>query len=67
MRTKKARSAPAERLTITLGQDQRRRISIIARERRTSEASIIRWAVDEYIAAHAQSAPEAALTRGTRE
>jgi predicted transcriptional regulator len=39
-----------ERLTITLGEDQRRQIAAIAQRRRTSAASIIRWAIDEYIA-----------------
>lgn len=38
------------RLTVTLGTDQRRKIEIIAKRLRTSAATIIRWALDEYIA-----------------
>lgn len=45
-------TATAERLTITLGAGQRRRIESIANERRTSAATIIRWALDDYIEAH---------------
>lgn len=52
MGTKNSTSAPSDRLTITLGEDQRRQVAAMARQRRTSEASIIRWAVDEYLAAH---------------
>lgn len=46
----------ADRLTITLGKGQRARIAAIARMRRTSAATVIRWALDEYIAANAKSA-----------
>ncbi len=42
----------SDRLTITLGAGQRERIESIASERRTSAATIIRWALDEYIEAH---------------
>lgn len=38
-----------DRLTITLGEDQRRRVSEIARQHRTSVATVIRWAVDQYL------------------
>lgn len=44
--------ATSERLTITLGDGQREKIESIASERRTSAATIIRWALDEYIEAH---------------
>lgn len=42
----------SERLTITLGKGQRSRIALIAKKRRTSAATVIRWALDEYIAAN---------------
>lgn len=42
-------SAKAERLTITLGGGQRQKIEAIAKGRRTSAATVIRWALDEYI------------------
>jgi|GEM_PF-4750244 len=41
-----------DRLTITLGRDQRSQIEAIAGHERTSIATVIRWALDEYIAAH---------------
>jgi predicted transcriptional regulator len=41
--------AKSERLTITLGPDQRRQLTKIAQRRRTSTATVIRWAVDDYI------------------
>lgn len=44
-----AESTKSERLTITLADDQRRRITAIARQRRTSAATVIRWAVDKYL------------------
>ncbi len=50
MRGKTDRSAKSGRLTITLGKDQRREIVAMANERRTSAATVIRWALDEYIA-----------------
>lgn len=58
---RKSRAAKARRLTITLGGDQRRQIESIAKERRTSAATVIRWAVDDYLSAHNASAahPEA--------
>jgi hypothetical protein len=40
----------SERLTITLGKGQRRRIEAIAKKNRTSAATVIRWALDEYVA-----------------
>ncbi len=49
----------AERLTITLGDDQRRKIASIAREDRTSIATIIRQAVDCYIARRSLKGPRA--------
>lgn len=52
-RTSPGTSSKAERLTITLGDDQRRQVEAIARDRRTSSASIIRLAVDEFIAGNA--------------
>jgi hypothetical protein len=42
----------SERLTITLGAGQRDKIESIANERRISAATIIRWALDEYIEAN---------------
>jgi predicted transcriptional regulator len=38
-----------ERLTITLGRGQRQKLAKIAHERRTSTATVIRWAVDDFI------------------
>jgi predicted transcriptional regulator len=49
MRKLKRTTSKAARLTITLGDDQRREIESIARERRTSSATVIRWAIDQYI------------------
>lgn len=49
-REKSDKSGRSERLTITLGSDQRRKLAVIARKRRTSAATVIRWALDEYIA-----------------
>jgi hypothetical protein len=46
--TKRRRNG--DRLTISLGEDQRLRIAEIARQRRTSEAAVIRWAVDRFLA-----------------
>ena len=45
------------RLTITLGDDQLRWVGAIAREGRTSNATIIRQAVDYYIAGHTSKEP----------
>lgn len=53
MKRRKLLLNKSQRLTITLGIDQRRQIALIARRRRTSAAAIIRWAVDDYIDAHA--------------
>jgi hypothetical protein len=49
----RARNAAArtDRLTITLADDQRQQIAAIAKKRRTSEASIVRLAVDDFLAA----------------
>ncbi len=44
-------STKSERLTITLAEGQRKRIKSIAEARRVSEATVIRWALDEYIVA----------------
>jgi len=54
MRVKK-RPVKAGRLTITLGTDQRRLIEAIAIERRTSAATVIRWAVDAYLSQNASN------------
>lgn len=51
MKQSSKRSAKSERLTITLGGGQRKQIASIAKQRRTSAATIIRWALDEYIEA----------------
>ncbi|MBK9126359.1 MAG: hypothetical protein IPM13_00960 [Phycisphaerales bacterium] len=47
----------SERLTVTLGKGQRARINAIAKRRRTSVATVIRWALDEYLAANSRGAP----------
>lgn len=39
-----------ERLTITLANGQRRKIEAMARDARTSVATVIRQAVDKYVA-----------------
>lgn len=46
---RKGARAKSERFTVTLGDDQRRKIAEIARQRRTSEATVVRWALDTYI------------------
>lgn len=51
-RSKRGMPSKSERLTITLGSDQRRKLNAIARKRRTSAATVIRWALDEYIEAN---------------
>ena len=43
------KSSTTERLTITLGGGQRQKIEAIAKDRRTSAATVVRWALDEYI------------------
>jgi hypothetical protein len=53
MKAAKGDESKSDRLTITLGAGQRRLIEAIARMRRTSAATVIRWALDEYIAANA--------------
>lgn len=57
-------AAGARRLTITIGQDQRGHVEAIARRRRTSAATVIRWAIDAYVArelgADLSSDPDAA-------
>jgi hypothetical protein len=45
------KSGKSRRLTITLAKGQRGRIEAIARRRHTSAATVIRWAVDKYLAA----------------
>jgi hypothetical protein len=45
------KSERPKRLTITLARGQRGKIEAIAKRRRTSAATVIRWAVDKYLAA----------------
>lgn len=42
----------AERLTVTVGKGQRRQLEVIAKKRRTSAATVVRWALDEYFERH---------------
>jgi predicted transcriptional regulator len=49
-RPKSEKSVKPERLTITLANGQRRKIEAIARDARTSVATVIRQAVDKYVA-----------------
>jgi hypothetical protein len=49
LRSRKVGGGNPKRLTITVGDDQLRQIARIARERRTSAAAVIRWALDAYI------------------
>jgi hypothetical protein len=44
------KSEKSNRLTITLAKGQRGRIEAIAKRRHTSAATVIRWAVDKYLA-----------------
>jgi hypothetical protein len=44
-------AAKSERLTITLAAGQRKKIELIANKHLTSAATVIRWAVDDYIEA----------------
>ncbi len=48
-----SKNLKADRLTITLGSGQRRKLQAIARQHRTSLATVIRWALDKYIASNA--------------
>lgn len=52
-----------ERLTVTLGRGQRSRIAALARTRRTSVATVIRWALDDYIAANGDDRPSGRTRR----
>lgn len=61
--TSKRGSKKSERLTITLAAEQRRQVAAIAHERRTSEATVIRWAVDKYVADNAPSNRERSTSR----
>lgn len=49
MKGSKSTVAGPDRLTITLGAGQRRKLAAIAKRRRTSQATVVRWALDEYI------------------
>jgi hypothetical protein len=49
-RQRSGNSSKSERFTITLATGQRRKIRGIARDKHISEATVIRWAVDEYVA-----------------
>lgn len=62
-KTSKRRNS--DRLTISLGEDQRPRIAEIARQQRTSEAAVIRWAVDRFIADQAADQPKLLRASGT--
>lgn len=48
--TKKRSVGKTGRITVTLGSDQRKKVAEIAKQRRTSEATVVRWALDTYIA-----------------
>lgn len=52
-----------ERLTVTLGRGQRSRIAALAKTRRTSVATVIRWALDDYIAANGDDRPSGRTRR----
>ena len=52
---KENKSDKSKRLTITLGKGQRGRIEAIAKKRHTSAATVIRWAVDSYLAKMVQA------------
>lgn len=47
---KKGSSRKSNRLTITLAKGQRAEVAAIARDQRTSDATVIRWAIDKYVA-----------------
>jgi len=47
----------SDRLSITLGKGQRKQLQAIAEQRRTSLATVIRWALDDYVAVNASTAP----------
>jgi hypothetical protein len=47
----------AERLTVTLLAGQRRELESIAERKHISAATVIRWAVDEYLMRQAQRDP----------
>jgi hypothetical protein len=48
-----------DRLTITFGDGQRRRLEAIAKLRRTNLTTVIRWALDAYTASNASGLGEA--------
>lgn len=52
----RASTKVSERLTVTLGDDQRQRVDASARRRRVSSATVIRWALDEHIGRHSEVA-----------
>lgn len=45
------RKLKSERLTVSLDEDQKRLLDSASRDYRTSAATIIRWALDEYFGA----------------
>jgi hypothetical protein len=49
-----------ERLTITLGEDQLSALKTVAASQRVSSATVIRWAIDEYIDRHAGKSTKSA-------
>jgi predicted transcriptional regulator len=65
-RGKSDKATKTDRLTITLGAGQARQIAAIARRLRTSRATIIRWALDEYIERNALSTQRGRRSRKPR-
>lgn len=55
-----------QRLTVTLGVDERMRLFEIAREQRTSVATVIRWAVDRYLDAQQKNVVNSEATESVR-
>jgi len=51
----KGENLKRERLTITLGAGQKPKIDAIAKKKRTNAATVIRWAIDQYLASSAGS------------
>jgi hypothetical protein len=51
--SKKSTKPKRHRLTITFGEGQKEKIDLLAKEKRTNVNTVIRWAIDSYLASNA--------------
>lgn len=65
-RKKRSFVGEPHRLTVTLGRDQRKAVEVIALRNRTSAATVVRWAVDDY-AKRGESVDERPVRRNNRK